>query len=232
MEPVMHCRAVEERKMKQKQQLVVVGDRAEEGARLLGTVETLPPPLARLFLFMVAGHRVATVATVTSGTSEGAQSALPVAPPTPGVGWPPASANARPLTARSSLADIHAGSGSASVAARGCLVSQVVSVPDYQVGQFSVDRGEGMDRVVWSPSLFLWQIIEERQRVDNTYPPEVVYEQEGSPVVPDLSQAPAEVGVEVYLGPVGHMCAVGAAALLHVSRDRSDHQDRAVTRGR
>ena len=45
---------------------MVVGDRAEEGARLLVTVETLPPPLACLFLIMVAGHRVAAVATVTS----------------------------------------------------------------------------------------------------------------------------------------------------------------------
>ena len=63
MEPVMHCRAVEERKMKQKQQLVVVGERAEEGACLLGMVETLSPPLARLFLFMVADHRVAPVAS-------------------------------------------------------------------------------------------------------------------------------------------------------------------------
>ena len=139
--------------MKQKQKLVVVEDRAEEGARLLGTVETLPPPLARLFLFMVAGHRVATVATVTSGTSVGAQSALPVAPPTPGVGWPPASANARPLPARSSLADFHAGSGSASLPGSGCLACQVVRVPDYQVGQFSVDWGEGMDQVVRSPPL-------------------------------------------------------------------------------
>ena len=94
-----------------------------------------------------------------------------MAPPTSGVGWPPPSANARPLTARSSLAEVHTGSGSASLAASGCLASQVVRVPDYQVGQFSVDWWEGMDRVVGSPPLFLGQIVEERQRVDNAYPP-------------------------------------------------------------
>ena len=74
-----------------------------------------------------------------------------------------------------------------------------------------------MDRVVGAPSLILRQVVEERQRVNHTYPAQIVHEQESSPVVPDLCQAPAEVGVEVGLGPVCHVCVVSAAAFLDIS---------------